>query len=142
MRIGVVGAIAADAPCETPGEMMNGSENRQIARDSLFVLADLRVDGLDGEHRIKVRNLSAGGLMGEGTVRVSRGAVVEINLRNIGWVEGTVAWVHQNRFGVAFRNDIDPLIARMPVGESADEVHFSRRPMTTGATVLGPLRKI
>ena len=50
---------------------MDGTDNRQIARDSLFVLADLRVDGLDGEHRIKVRNLSSGGMMGEGPVRVT-----------------------------------------------------------------------
>jgi hypothetical protein len=120
---------------------MNGNENRQIARDSLFVMADLRIDGLDGQHRIKVRNLSAGGLMGEGSVRVARGAVVEINLRNIGWVEGTVAWVHQNRFGVAFRDDIDPLVARTPVGEGVEEVHFSRRPMAP-ATPRGPLRKV
>ncbi|MFD2135280.1 hypothetical protein ACFSLT_08685 [Novosphingobium resinovorum] len=37
---------------------MNQGENRQIARDSLFLMADLRVDGLDGDFRIKVRNLS------------------------------------------------------------------------------------
>jgi len=91
---------------------MNGNENRQIERDSLFVMADLRVDGLDGEHRIKVRNLSAGGMMGEGAVRVARGAIVEANIRNIGWVEGSVVWVQGDRFGVAFRDEIDPKLAR------------------------------
>ncbi|MEE4451782.1 PilZ domain-containing protein [Novosphingobium resinovorum] len=88
------------------------SDNRQIARDSLFLMADLRIDGLDGEFRIKVRNLSAGGMMGEGTVRVVRGTVVAVNIRNIGWVEGSVAWVQDSRFGVAFREDIDPRLAR------------------------------
>ena len=58
------------------GEMMDGNENRQIARDSLFVMADLRLPGSAAEHRIKVRNLSAGGMMGEGAVRVARGDVV------------------------------------------------------------------
>ena len=35
------------------------------ARDSLFVMADLRLDGNEETHRIKMRNLSAGGMMGE-----------------------------------------------------------------------------
>ena len=96
------------------GEAMDGSENRQIARDSLFVMADLRLPGSDEEHRIKVRNLSAGGLMGEGGVRVSRGDSVEVNIRNVGWVEGSVAWVQEDRFGVAFLEEIDPKVARAP----------------------------
>lgn len=99
---------------------MNEGENRQVSRDSLFLLADLRVDGLDGEYRIKVRNLSAGGMMGEGPVRVVRGAIVEVNLRNIGWVEGSVAWVQESRFGVAFREDIDPKLARAPISVAED----------------------
>ena len=45
---------------------MTDNDHRQIARDSLFVMADLRIDGIEGEHRIRVRNLSAGGLMAEG----------------------------------------------------------------------------
>ncbi|MCJ2178651.1 PilZ domain-containing protein [Novosphingobium album (ex Hu et al. 2023)] len=112
---------------------MNESDNRQVARDSLFLMANLRVDGLDGEYRIKVRNLSAGGMMGEGPVRVVRGAIVEVNIRNLGWVEGSVAWVQENRFGVAFREDIDPKLARAPlvIGEDPSprfarnhETHF------------------
>lgn len=100
---------------------MTKDENRQIARDSLFLLADLRVDGLPGEHRIKVRNLSAGGMMGEGAVHVARGAVVAVNIRNVGWVKGSVAWVQENRFGVAFHDDIDPKLAREPVVAQEDQ---------------------
>ncbi|MGF7155910.1 PilZ domain-containing protein [Novosphingobium gossypii] len=100
---------------------MNQGDNRQLARDSLFLMADLRVDGLDGDFRIKVRNLSAGGMMGEGTVRVVRGTVVSVNIRNIGWVEGSVAWVQDNRFGVAFREDIDPRMARGQAGSATGD---------------------
>lgn len=101
---------------------MNEGENRQIARDSLFLMADLRVDGLDGQFRIKVRNLSPGGMMGEGIVRVVRGTVVQVNIRNLGWIDGSVAWVQDSRFGVAFREDIDPRLARAPVDQGADPV--------------------
>lgn len=101
-------------------EIMFKGDNRQIERDSLFLMADLRVDGREGEHRIRVRNLSAGGMMGEGAVRVVRGAMVSTNIRNVGWVDGTVAWVQENRFGVAFRDEIDPKLAREPVGTGED----------------------
>ncbi len=119
---------------------MDDSENRQIGRDSLFVMADLRVDGLEGEHRIRVRNLSSGGLMAEGTFNVQRGQVVWINIRNIGWIEGAVAWVQDARFGIAFREEIDPRIARAaaPVGESTPR--FVRPPLAVAE--LGSLRKL
>lgn len=116
---------------------MNEGDNRQVSRDSLFLMADLRVDGLDGEYRIKVRNLSAGGMMGEGRVRVVRGTIVEVNIRNVGWVEGSVAWVQDDRFGIAFRDDIDPKLARAPVSVGEDPApryvrnHLATRPGTS-----------
>ncbi|MFC0203535.1 PilZ domain-containing protein [Novosphingobium soli] len=124
---------------------MNERDNRQIARDSLFLMADLRVEGQGGEFRIKVRNLSAGGMMGEGLVRVVRGTVVQVNIRNIGWVQGSVAWVQDTRFGVAFGEDIDPRLAREPVGGTADAApDYLRNHQAPGET--GPrgtvLRKI
>jgi hypothetical protein len=120
---------------------MSGNENRQIARDSLFLMADLRVEGLAGEHRIKVRNLSEGGMMGEGAVRVLRGSMLEVNVRNIGWVKGSVAWVHENRFGIAFAEPIDPRLARVAPTANPDEA-----PRYTSNhqphTLTGTIRKI
>jgi len=99
------------------------NEQRHIARDSLFVMADLRLDGSDELHRIKMRNLSSGGLMGEGTVRVNRGAIVSVSIRNIGWVDGSIAWVQDNRFGVAFREEIDPKLARPPISTAKSDAY-------------------
>jgi PilZ domain len=117
---------------------MDESEQRQIARDSLFVMAEMRLDDGGEQYRIKVRNLSAGGMMGEGAVRVFRGAQVWISLRNVGWVEGTVAWIQDNRFGVAFREEIDPKIARAngPGGEQAPNLMRRPAPMRSAAGVL------
>lgn len=95
--------------------MSSSVETRQVNRDSLFLLAHLRVDGQDTVHRVKVRNLSAGGMMAEGDAKVMRGSLVGVELRNIGWVDGTVAWKQDNRFGVAFVDEIDPMKARAPV---------------------------
>lgn len=94
--------------------MVDDIEHRQIGRDSLFLMADVRVVGTDGEHRVRVRNLSAGGMMAEGQMRVTPGTTIEINLRNIGWIAGAVAWVQDNRFGIAFAEQIDPKLARAP----------------------------
>ena len=122
---------------------MEGSENRQIARDSLFVMADIRLHGINGEHRIKVRNLSSGGMMGEGTVRVARGTIVHVNIRNIGWVEGSVAWVQENRFGVAFSEEIDPKVVRLNPGDMADTPNnLMARPTFFDPRAGGVIRKI
>ncbi|RPF71247.1 PilZ domain-containing protein [Aurantiacibacter spongiae] len=93
---------------------MSEIDTRQVGRDSLFLLAQLRVDGQEAAQRVKVRNLSTGGMMAEGDVRVMRGQLVAVELRNIGWVEGTVAWKQDNRFGIAFVDEIDPRQARGP----------------------------
>ncbi|MCX9145871.1 PilZ domain-containing protein [Erythrobacter sp. WG] len=99
---------------------MTGVETRSVARDSLFLLADIRVEQGSEVNRVRVRNLSDGGMMGEGQLRVQRGHRVSVDLRNIGTVEGTVAWVQDNRFGVAFDEEIDSQKARRPI-QSGDE---------------------
>lgn len=111
---------------------MSDNDHRQIERDSLFVMADLRVDGVDVDTRVKVRNLSAGGMMAEGDVAVQPGTGVEVQIRNIGWVEGSVAWVQDNRFGIAFREEIDPKVARAPVAVADPAPAFLRTPLLKG----------
>lgn len=113
---------------------------RQIARDSLFVMAELRIDGLPGDHRVRVRNLSAGGLMAEGVAQLQRGQQVWVNVRNVGWVEGSVAWVQENRCGIAFREEIDPLVVREPVSPGEGTPRYVKPPL--GTPEQGRLRKI
>jgi hypothetical protein len=100
---------------------MTGVETRSVARDSLFLLADVRVEQNAEGHRVRVRNLSDGGMMGEGQLRVQRGHRVQVELRNVGTVAGTVAWVQDNRFGVAFDEEIDSQKARRPL-QATDDV--------------------
>ncbi len=92
---------------------MSGVETRSVSRDSLFLLANVRVEQQgDAMHRVRVRNLSDGGMMGEGPLTVQRGNRVEIELRNIGVITGSVAWVQDQRFGIAFDEEIDSQMAR------------------------------
>jgi hypothetical protein len=94
---------------------MTGVETRSVVRDSLFLLADIRVEQNAEAYRVRVRNLSDGGMMGEGHLRVQRGHRLTIELRNIGSVGGTVAWVQDDRFGIAFDEEIDSQQARRPL---------------------------
>ncbi|MCY1670830.1 PilZ domain-containing protein [Novosphingobium sp. SL115] len=124
---------------------VTGIDHRQLGRDSLLLMAEVRLagsgdDNVSGEHRVKVRNLSAGGMMAEGPMKVARGTQVEVNLRNIGWIEGAVAWIQDNRFGIAFINEIDPKLARAPVGQGESTPRFVKPPIAHYAT--GPMRKI
>jgi hypothetical protein len=125
-------------------ESINDSDQRHITRDSLFVLAGLRVAGRDQEHRVKIRNLSAGGLMAEGDLRVVRGTAVSIEIRNVGWVEGTVAWVADTRFGIAFDTEIDPKAARAgSTPAPADGSFVPMRPLASiGLADPAALRKV
>ena len=40
-------------------------------------------------------------------------------LRNLGWVEGSVAWKQDDRFGIAFVDEIDPALVRAPDASQA-----------------------
>lgn len=99
---------------------MTGVETRSEARDSLFLLADIRIEQQNETHRVRVRNLSDGGMMAEGHLRVKRGHRLDIGLRNIGQVQGSVAWVQDNRFGIAFDEEVDSQKARRPLQAGED----------------------
>ena len=95
---------------------------RGLDRDSLLLKAALRFPRTKEEGEVRIRNLSAGGLMAEAPLRVARGEPVEIHLRSIGWISGHVAWVTEGRLGIAFDHPINPKDARKPVGTNEHEL--------------------
>lgn len=91
--------------------------NRQDARDSLFLMAELRLGDATQSMPVRVRNLSAGGMMADYPEGLSQAVSVQVDIRGIGWVAGHVAWSTAGRIGIAFEKPIDPLLARKPVGQ-------------------------
>lgn len=87
---------------------MPAQDQHAMQRHDSVLVAAISIAGDAGTHQIQVRNLSAGGMMGEGAVAISRGSSLEIDLPNVGSVAGTVAWVQDDRFGVAFASEIEP----------------------------------
>lgn len=93
-----------------------GAHVRDNARDSMFLQATLRPlsGGNPPVFSVRVRNLSAGGLMADADADVAIDDRITIELRNIGQVEGRIAWVRGQRFGVTFDAPVDPKLARKP----------------------------
>lgn len=89
---------------------------RSQNRNSLFLKAVLRFPNSGTQGEVRVRNLSSGGLMAEAPLQAIRGEPVEVNLKNLGWVTGKVAWVAESRCGIAFDYPVDPKAARQQIG--------------------------
>lgn len=94
----------------------NSDPHRAAPRDSLFVLGRMTIEGRAGTHDVRIRNLSATGLMADCPVILAEGQAVMIAIKNIGDVPGTIAWCRAGRIGVALSLAIDPALARKKVG--------------------------
>lgn len=106
---------------ETTGEAVGELASRSSrGRESLLLMANLRRVGDTRTIPVRVRNLSAGGLMAEINDVIDTDAPIEIEVRGIGWIRGRIAWHTEGRAGIAFDRQIDPQRARKPVGVSED----------------------
>ena len=97
---------------------------RMGSRDSLLLTAQFRIAGTNAVEQVRVRNLSSGGLMAEYAAPIESKTAVEIEVRGVGWVRGRIAWVAESRVGIAFDQEIDPMLARKPVGGGTHTPHF------------------
>src|SRR3546814_8659766 len=90
----------------------------------------LPVSGQATPLMVRVRNLSAGGMLAETTetrVGVEPSATVEIDLRNVGPVAGRVVWICEGKFGIAFDRQINPQVVRRQVATQSDLPPHLRR---------------
>ena len=104
----------------TPENTTEAAESHERASERLnfFLGTNLSFKERD-PMSARVRNLSGGGMMvelaQEPVVELARGERVIAELRNIGPVNGEVAWVGGRRFGIKFDREIDPEAARKPI---------------------------
>lgn len=107
--------------------------SRGADRDSLFMQASLIVPGRADAIVVRVRNLSAGGMLAEGPLAVAQGAAVQVDLRNVGPVPGRIVWVGEGKFGIAFDRQVDPqAVRRQVVSESDLPPHLRRSGLERG----------
>jgi len=99
---------------------------RNGARDSLFLVAQFRLAGKREKKAARIRNLSPGGLLAEIAGNIPIGTAIEIEVRGIGWVAGKIVWSICGRVGVAFDQQIDPILARKPVGQGTQTPGYAQ----------------
>ena len=106
-----------DARRKQPRPLSESVPRRAWQRDHLFLAATIRKEAeKDGrEATVRVRNLSAIGLMADYTDVVAPGDPVIVTVRGIGSVAGMVNWVRRGRIGITFDVEVDPKMARKPV---------------------------
>ena len=100
---------------------------RGADRDSLFMQAGLMVPGCAQAVVVRVRNLSAGGMLAESPVAVTEGAAVEVELNNVGAVPGRIVWAGEGKFGIAFDRQVNPQAVRRQVVQKSDLPPHLRR---------------
>ncbi len=102
-------------------------------RNSIYLGATLRFEGDELLHEVRVRNISAGGMMVDFAVITAKGTNVKVDVRNLGKITGHVAWSTETRMGIRFDREIDPAKARVkpfaaPVPGVSMPVTSDRRP--------------
>lgn len=100
----------------------HAGRNREAARDSLFLTATVRRLSDQSERTVRVRNLSAGGMMADCAEAFAHDEAIRVTLRGIGGVGGRVVWRSIDRIGITFDEQIDPKRARKPVGMAESNV--------------------
>ena len=87
---------------------------RERRRQNLMLMANLRVAGGE-QRRVRVRDISEGGLKVVAPATPASGTAIRIELPHLGWLGGTVAWVKGGSFGIRLNAAIDPAVVRQPV---------------------------
>src|SRR3546814_13465228 len=93
--------------------------DRKAKRDSLFLLTSVSSPDGPARGKVRVRNLSAKGLMADCPFPIIEGEAVILNVRAVGPVSGAVVWINGDQIGVAFDTTIDQARARVPVSSKA-----------------------
>lgn len=104
----------SSTPESTQQNQSLNDKSRSAARESLFLLGKLWLDS-ERSTDVRIRNLSATGMMVEIKEHTAVGDVVHIEIKGLGKLAGTIAWIAEKRIGIALARKIDPSLARQQV---------------------------
>ena len=97
-----------------------GDQDRRKPRQRMMLLGTISACGDVARLRqpIRIRDLSATGLMAVSDTAYDAGILVDVEMRGLPPVRGEIAWVEGKSFGVTFALPINPLLARQPLAKS------------------------
>ena len=121
--------------------MMPDTDLRREKRDSVLMMAQLKVEGADTSERVKIRNLSDSGIQVEGPVLADSGQRAIVTIRQIGDVGGVVTWTKSARIGITFDEPINSGAARTSlVGDMPEAPRYARAAITPRESYGQPRR--
>lgn len=89
-----------------------GPPARQPPRQAMLQPARLWLQGDVEDRKVRLRNLSPGGVMVDCAAVREPGTPVSLSMDGLGTVAGKVAWCTAGRMGIAFDTPVDPALAR------------------------------
>lgn len=108
--------VATGAMPGEGAEQVEGWMKQRAVRDSIFIQASVYRENGMALGEVRVRNLSTAGLMAESKLALRADEHIIISLRGVGDVPARVVWAKGIRIGICFAHEIDPRMARKPVG--------------------------
>lgn len=108
-----------------PAQTIMGQQ-REKSRESIFLGAQIVIQGVRNPISARVRNISPGGMMVDAQMIYGKGLTVLATIKGIGEVTGRIAWSTSNRCGIAFDELVDPLLARQPVSAATTGPIYTR----------------
>jgi len=96
----------------------DGAQSRAGERNNFFLHTVLKDAQGKELCKARVRNLSNTGMMAECDLQPGIGTSLSLDLRGIGEITGTVVRQDTGRLGIRFDREVDPMLARKPVGSS------------------------
>ena len=106
---------SVDSSRQGRSPLLTANDHRASRRNQILLLAQMRVDGESVCFGIRIRDLSAGGLRAQFAECRLSDARIAVEIRNIGWVKGSVVWQDGAQIGIRFDTPIDPDRARIAV---------------------------
>lgn len=104
------------------------SQNRRSRRSRVLMAAILRTD--DGDHPVRLRNLSENGALVEAETLPVVGSAVRFRKGELN-LAARVAWIEDGRAGVAFNSVLDTksVMRHIPVPQAPRKLDFRRPPI-------------
>ena len=108
-----------------PAQTIAGQQ-REKSRESIFLGAQIVIEGVRLPVSARVRNISPGGMMVDAQKIYDKGLAITATIKGIGEVTGRIAWSTSNRCGIAFDEPVDPLLTRQPVSSGTVTTTYTR----------------
>ena len=115
---------------------------RTSPRHHVMLMREIQTEAMDAPVRIRVRDISLRGMMGEANIRMQEGERLVLRLSDGTAVAGAVQWVRGLSFGIIFESDLplDQLRGRAPADPK--KLDLDRAQVINYKPAAEPLRKV